>query len=164
MPISDYIRKMRAFIGHDVLVLVGCAAGIRRVDGAILLQRRSDNGLWGLPAGSCEPGEDPAATIIREVREETGLEVIPERIVGVYGGPDHVLTYPTGDRVALTSICFECRITGGAVSEGDDETLELRWFAPEALPDTLMPHHRLRITHALSRTTPYFRVPGQDES
>src|SRR5438045_8375170 len=53
----------------------------------LLLQRRSDNGLWGLPGGGVEPGESVSEAIVREVREETGLEVAPGRLVGVYSAP-----------------------------------------------------------------------------
>lgn len=159
MPIPEYIRKMRAVVGHDLLVTVGAAAIVRNDAGDVLLQLRADNGRWGLPGGAVDPGEDPAAAVIREVLEETGLHVIPERIVGVYGGPDLVFRYPNGDEIALTSITFAYRVTGGTLAISDDESLDLRWFPPDALPDSLLPMHRERIHHALTRDTPYFRVP-----
>lgn len=159
MPVPEYILKMRAHIGHDLLMIVGAAAIIRNDAGDILLHRRADNRMWGIPAGISEPGEELAVCIIREVREETGLDVIPERIIGVYGGPSHVLSYPNGDQVASTSVCFECRMVGGSLRTDGDETLALRWFAPDNLPDSLMPHHRERIEHAVTRTEPFFRLP-----
>ena len=82
------MRDLRAKIGHDVLLQPGVAAVIFNMAGQVLLQRRSDNGEWGLPGGIMEPGEEPAETLVREIREETALEVVPERIVGVYSGPD----------------------------------------------------------------------------
>lgn len=159
MPIPEYVRKMRARIGHDLLVMVGAAAVIFNDAGEVLLQLRRDNKRWGLPGGAVDPGEDPAAAVIREVMEETGLHVVPERIVGVYGGPELIFRYPNGDEIALTSITFECRVTGGALRVDDDESLDLRWFAPDALPDSVLPMHRERITHALTHATPYFRLP-----
>jgi len=159
MPVPDYIRKMRALVGHDLIIMVGTSAVIRNERGEILLQHRSDNGLWGIPGGALDPGEDPAAGIIREVREETGLDVVPERLIGVYGGPDHISRYPNGDIVAFTSICFACRVTGGTLNVDDDESLDLRWFAPDALPENMVQIHRPRIEHALTRDTSYFRMP-----
>ena len=159
MPVPDYIRKMRAVVGHDLIVMVGTSAVIQNEHGEVLLQHRSDNGLWGIPGGALDPGEDPAPGIIREVYEETGLEVVPERLIGVYGGPDHVSRYPNGDVVAFTSICFACRVTGGTLKLDDDESLDLRWFAPDALPENMVSIHRPRIEHALTRDTAYFRMP-----
>src|SRR5438034_11818350 len=64
----------------------------------LLLQRRSDNRLWGLPGGGVEPGESVTEAVVREVREETGLEVVPLRLIGVYSSPEHgqIVTYPDG--------------------------------------------------------------------
>jgi 8-oxo-dGTP pyrophosphatase MutT (NUDIX family) len=53
-------------------------------EGRVLLQRRDDTGRWGLPGGGVEPGESVRQALIREVREETGLEVEPLRLIGVY--------------------------------------------------------------------------------
>lgn len=160
MTISEYIRKMRQHIGQEQLILVGAAAVILNEAGQVLLQHRSDSKLWGIPGGSIEPGEEPAAAVMREVWEETGLRVLPERIVGVYGGPSHLVTYPNGDQCAFTSVTFACKVVGGELSVDDDESLELRWFDPQNLPEALVPHHRERIHHAVTRDTPFFRLPG----
>ena len=66
MPLSPYMRDIRAKIGHDVLLQPGVAAIIFNAAGQVLLQRRSDNGEWGLPGGIMEPGEEPAETVVRE--------------------------------------------------------------------------------------------------
>jgi ADP-ribose pyrophosphatase YjhB (NUDIX family) len=72
--------------------------------GEILLQRRSDNDLWALPGGTMDLGERIAETVVREVREETGLEVEVTGIVGVYSDPGHVIATPTA-RCARSSTC-----------------------------------------------------------
>jgi len=136
MPISPYMRDLRAKIGHDVLLQPGVAAVIFDTAGRVLLQRRSDNGEWGLPGGIMEPGE------------ETALEVVPERIVGVYSGPEFVVRYPNGDEAAILSITFACRPVAGEPRVNDDESLEIRYFAPDALP-AMPPRHRMRIEDAL---------------
>ena len=148
MPLSPYMRDIRAKIGHDVLLQPGVAAVIFDPAGRVLLQRRSDNGEWGLPGGIMEPGEEPAETLVREIREETALEVVPERIVGVYSGPEFVVRYPNGDEAAILSITFACRPVAGEPRVNDDESLEIRYFAPDALP-AMPPRHRMRIEDAL---------------
>src|ERR1051325_4042675 len=70
----------------DMVIRPGVSAVVLTPEG-LLLQRRSDNGLWGLPGGGVEPGESVSAAIVREVREETGLDVTPVRLVGVYSAP-----------------------------------------------------------------------------
>ncbi len=58
-------------------------------DGRIVLIRRRDNGLWSLPGGMVDWGEDVPTTIQRELMEETGLELVKiRRLVGVYSAPD----------------------------------------------------------------------------
>ncbi|HSE05355.1 MAG TPA: NUDIX domain-containing protein [Methylomirabilota bacterium] len=148
MPISPYMRDLRAKIGHDLLLQPGVVAIIVNPAGEVLLQRRSDDGEWGLPGGAMEPGEEPAETLVREVREETALEVVPERIVGVYGGPDLRVRYPNGDEAAILSIAFACRPVAGEPRVNDDESLEVRYFAADALP-AMPARHRMRIEDAL---------------
>src|SRR5436305_615698 len=99
MTTPQFILDLREKIGHDMIMLPGVTAVVINTAGEILLEQRSDNGLWALPSGIMEPGEEPAATIARVVYEETGVEVIPERIVGVFTGPDYLVTYPNEDRV-----------------------------------------------------------------
>ena len=119
-------------------------------DERVLLQRRDDNRKWGLPGGSVEPGESVRTAVIREVLEETGLDVEPLRLIGVYSDPANhqIVTYPDGNVIHYVSSSFECRIVGGTLACGD-ESLDLRWFDPQSLPDEMMPMHRVRIADAL---------------
>jgi 8-oxo-dGTP diphosphatase len=146
MPISDYLRKLREKIGHDFVMIPGVTALIFNDRGEVLLHRAATDGNWYTIGGAIDPGEDPADAAVREVREETGLHVVPERIVGVYRDP--VTVYPNGDRVEYFSTCFVCRVVGGTLAPGDDESLELRYFPPTELPK-LPPTHRRRIEQAL---------------
>ena len=134
-----------------MVIRPGVSAIILTPDG-VLLQRRDDNGLWGLPGGAVEPGESVRDAVIREVREETCLEVEPVRLVGVYSAPEHhqIVTYPDGNVIHYVSSAFECRITGGALACGP-ESLALEWFDPERLPADLLPMSRIRIRDALAR-------------
>ena len=119
--------------------------------GRLLLQQRSDGGQWGLPGGSVEIGESVKAAVVREVREETGLVVVPRRLVGVYSDPGlQVIRYPDGNVWHYVTICFECAVRGGELTLCD-ETLALDWFSPGRLPATLLAHHRIRIRDARAR-------------
>ena len=141
-----------------MVIRPGVSAIIRTSEG-VLLQRRSDNGLWGLPGGSVEPGESVSEALVREVMEETGLEVAPVRLVGVYSAPalGQVVTYPDGNVIHYVSASFECRIVGGSLACGD-ESLELGWFDPERLPVEMVGMHRVRIDDAmLGRLEPFVR-------
>jgi 8-oxo-dGTP diphosphatase len=160
MPIPEYIRNLREKIGHELIMIPGAAAVIVNAADEVLLQRRGDNGQWSLPGGAIEPGEEPAEAVIREVLEETGLHVRPERIVGIYGGPTHVGQYPNGDQVAFVSVTFQCSVIGGELRVDGDETLELRYVYWLNLPETTVEKHRIRIEHAMTRTTPFFAVPA----
>jgi 8-oxo-dGTP pyrophosphatase MutT (NUDIX family) len=111
-------------------------------DGRILLQRRSDNDLWALPGGGMELGESLAITVIREVLEETGLDVEPLYVIGVYSDPDHVFAYDDGEVRQEYSVCVACRLTGGDLTVGDEST-DVAWFTPDELAGIPM-HQRIR--------------------
>lgn len=126
--------------------------------GEILLQRRSDNGLWGLPGGSLEKGESVTEAVLREVWEETGLRVAVTRLIGVYSDPAlQVVRYPDGGVVHYVTSLFECRILGGELSTCE-ETLELAYFDPRRLPADMVSLHRIRIDDYRAGTaTPFIR-------
>lgn len=158
MALPEYIKRMRKMIGSELLVLVGVVAIVTSEKGQVLLQLRGDVKKWGLPGGYVEPGEELALAVQREVKEETGLDVAPERIVGVYSGPDRISTYPNGDIVADTCIVFACREIGGVLRIDDDESLDLAWFDPTDLPSGVLNWIRQPIAHALESSTTYFFV------
>ncbi len=155
MPISDYLRNLRSKIGHDLVFMPAITAVVINDAGEILLQRARDDGKWYLIGGSVDPGEEPAETVVREVWEETGVHVVPERIVGVYCQPP--VRYPNGDEVTYLSVSFLCRAVGGEAHVHDDESLEVRYYAPDKLPP-LNPSHHLCVDLAF-RPEPgaYFR-------
>ncbi|MFI5340173.1 MAG: NUDIX hydrolase [Candidatus Methylomirabilales bacterium] len=128
----------------------GVAAIIQDAKGQVLLQRRSDNGRWGLPGGSVEIGESVGDAIVREVREETGLTVEVVRLVGVYSDPKfQIVRYPDGNVVHYVSTLYACRILAGTL-QTCDETLDLKFFDPARLPADLLPMHRVRIQDAMA--------------
>lgn len=158
MGISPWVKELRDIIGTDLVVMIGAAALVTDNTGRILLQKRADNGKWGVPGGGMEPGEEPAQTAIREVYEETGLEVEIKRLIGVFGGKDHVRAYPDGDQFAYISITFECRVIGGEINPDPEETLEARWFAIDELPSGFTQAHYRRINAMKSGKLPFFEL------
>lgn len=122
-----------------------CAASAVVVDddGRILLQRRRDNDLWALPGGGMEIGESIGETAAREVREETGFEVQPLYVIGVYSDPKHVFAYDDGEVRQEFSVCVACQLLVGELSVSN-ESHEVDWFAPEVV-STLAMHDRIRV-------------------
>jgi ADP-ribose pyrophosphatase YjhB (NUDIX family) len=126
------------------------AAIIPNDDGHVLLQRRSDNGLWGLPGGGVEIGESVSTAIVREVQEETGLTVMIERLVGVYSDPRfQVVRYADGNVVHYINTLFVCRIVGGTL-QTCEESLDLQFFDPANLPEGMLLSHRIRVQDAVA--------------
>jgi ADP-ribose pyrophosphatase YjhB (NUDIX family) len=104
----------------------------------VLLALRRDIGWWNLPGGGMEVGETVDEAVCREVREETGLDVEVEYLVGVYSKPQK-------QEVVLT---FRCRCRGGTLAE-TEESRECRYFPSAMLPANTLPKHRQRIEDAL---------------
>jgi ADP-ribose pyrophosphatase YjhB (NUDIX family) len=124
----------------------GACAVVLDDRGRVLLQKRADNGHWGLPGGSMEKGESAAACCVREAREETGLEVEVVRLLGVYSDPARrqLVRYPDGRVVHYLTVALVCRVVGGEARVNDEST-EQGWFALDALPEPLVPAHRMRL-------------------
>ncbi|MGR5400399.1 NUDIX domain-containing protein [Vibrio harveyi] len=139
MSASHYVKELRSKIGNQVLMIPGVAAVILNESTQLLLQKKSD-GSWSLPAGMIEPGESPSQAVIREVREETGLAVEVERVLGVFGGEGFGFAYPNGDQVEYTVIMFKCQQTGQFAEDLDEETIELAWFSRSDMPTLALPY------------------------
>lgn len=152
----DYFNDENAPAINSVVPSV--TAAVRDGDGRILLIHKVDNDLWALPGGGHDPGESITDTVVREVREETGLNVEVVRLVGTYTDPRHVMVYDDGEVRQQFSLCFEARWIDGAPREDGTETKEVRWVAPSELDGlNIHPSMRLRIDHAIDagRSQPY---------
>lgn len=133
MPIPDFIRDLRAKAGHHLLWMPGVSAVVRDDEGRVLLGRRADTGEWSIIGGIPDPGEQPAAALVREVYEETAVHCVPERVLLVEALQR--VTYPNGDVCQFMDTCFLARAVGGEARVNDDESLEVGWFAVDALPE-----------------------------
>jgi 8-oxo-dGTP pyrophosphatase MutT (NUDIX family) len=130
MALSAYLARLRARVGPGRLLLPSVTGIVYDPSGAILLVRQREGDVWSTPGGVIEPDESPAAAVVREVREETGLSVRPVRVLGVFGGPAFVVRYPNGDEAQYVMTLFECEVEGGDPVPDLDETTELRWVGP----------------------------------
>lgn len=157
----NYIAWLRGLAGPACLPLVYVTAIVRDPAGRVLFQRRSDFGdaWWGLPGGLLEPAETPEAALAREVLEETGLTVVPQRLTGVYSSLRYAFAYPNGDQVQQITLCYLCDTVGGTLAPQAGEVDALAYFPPAALP--AMPvWYADMLTHALGPAAPpYFDPP-----
>jgi ADP-ribose pyrophosphatase YjhB (NUDIX family) len=140
----------------------------------LLLMRRSDNGHWGLPGGFVELGESVADAARREIIEETGWSVELGRLIGVYSDPaTQVVDYRRADgddlvvddgeavgiaqdngrgRVQIVNLCFQAKALEQGEPTTPEETLEIGFFAADALPEPFVPIHRVRIEDGLAES------------
>jgi len=161
MPIPEFVAKLRAHVGHDLLWLSSATAVVQDGRGRILLARRSDTGSWALPGGIVDPAEQPADAAIREIFEETGVIAVPERLIEVTVSPR--FAYPNGDQVQYLDIVFSCRAVGGEARVNDGESLEVGWYSPDSLP-AVSPRSVAFVGRALSdRPAAEFAFSGVSE-
>ncbi|MEH0974530.1 NUDIX domain-containing protein [Micromonospora sp. CPCC 205546] len=156
MGVPDHILRLRERVGHDLLLLPSVSAVVCNDAGELLLGRRADDGRWSVVSGIVEPGEQPATAVVREVREETGLEVEPVRLSSVVSHPH---TYPNGDRCEFFNLGFHCRLVAGTARVNDDESVAVQWFPPDRLPP-LDRHARLTLAHALGTSASAWFLPA----
>src|SRR5712691_11418981 len=130
MPMSEYVRRVRAKMGNEFLLMPSVTALVFDADRRVLLVRpsRRDN-VWVAPGGAVDPDEAPQDALVREVWEETGLLVEPTLLRGVFGGPEFRVWYANGDEVAYVMAIYECRTVGGELKADQEEIAEARFFS-----------------------------------
>jgi 8-oxo-dGTP diphosphatase len=125
-------------------------------EGRILLARRAgdpERGKWDLPGGFLEEGEHPLDALVRELREETGLEVEPVELAAI-----EIDRYGDGDEAPATlNLYWTARVVSGEPVPADDVS-ELRWVAPEELP----PEDEVAFDN-VARVLGRFRRPSEPE-
>jgi mutator protein MutT len=141
MTMSEYYKELRKKIGTQLIFNPSVAAIIRNEKGEILFQRPSLNSdVWSLPAGAIELGETPTEAVTREVYEETGLHVSPQKLLGVFGGKDFRFTYPDGNQVEYLILIFECTVENGTLRPVDGESADLQYFDTSSMPKLAIPY------------------------
>ncbi len=142
MPRTEYFDDPDAPAANSLVP--AASAVVVDDEGRVLLHLRADTGNWSIPGGGMEPGESLSECIVREVREETGIDVRPVRVVGVYTDPGHVVAYDDGEVRQEFSVCLACEPVAGTMDASSDESDEVRWFRRDQLAD-------LQITPSIRR-------------
>lgn len=143
---ESYYGQLRALAGDRTLISVGSRCVLRDDDGRVLLVRRADNGTWALPAGMMELGESVRDCAVREVREETGLEVRELTPFAVYTRPPDRGPDMYGHIYQHVTMTVRIDAYDGELRRVTDETTDAGWFAPDALPGLLREGVRRTLT------------------
>lgn len=159
MPTPDYILDLREHVGNKQLFLPACTAIILRPVPAgapiwevpkVLLVKRADNGRWTPVAGICEPGEEVSETVVRETKEEVGLDATVEALLGV--GKVGPVTYPNGDECLFMDTTMRLSVPADAEPViSDEENTEAQWFSVAQLPDSVDRRARLCIANGVAQ-------------
>lgn len=145
----DYYHDLDAPPANSLVP--GASALVVDEHGRILMQRRADSGNWSFPGGTMEIGETLDQCVIREVKEETGLDIAVTGLLGIYTDPAHVIAYSDGEVRQEFNITYHGRVLGGTLAVSDEST-DLRYIHPDDI-DHLPMHDtmRLRIQHYTQR-------------
>ncbi len=145
----NYIKWIRSKVGHEKIILAFAGGCIFNERGEVLLQKRTDSSKWGFPGGAIELGETPQIAAVREVKEETGLDVEAGKLLGIYTDLD--MEYPNGDKAQSILLAFELKVIGGELSCDKQETLELKYFPVDDVPDLFCKQHEELLQTIQSR-------------
>lgn len=126
---KNYISKMRNKIGHDKFIHPAARILVENDKGEILFVDRNDNWNFGIPAGALEEGETIEQCIIREVREETGLEILSLEVIGISSNPSlETVQYPNGDVIQYFTVEFYSNHWIGTIKVHDTEEIKTASF------------------------------------
>jgi ADP-ribose pyrophosphatase YjhB (NUDIX family) len=135
--IEEWMSKVGKGVAGYVTPKVAVGAAVANDDGDLLLIKRSDSGIWLYPTGWCDVGYSAAEVIVKEVKEETGIDVEPVRVIAVLDGLRLGVT-----RIPIYTILFYCRAIGGELDPHPLEVTDLGWFNEGNLPTPLVGFER----------------------
>jgi ADP-ribose pyrophosphatase YjhB (NUDIX family) len=134
VAVSPYIRRLREFVGTELVFVPAVSTLVSDAEGRVLLVYETDPDAWSTPGGSVEVDERPEDAARREVLEETGLTVRLDGIVTVLGGPEFHAHYKNGDEAAYVATIYRGSVVSGECRPDGDEVTAAEWFAIDALP------------------------------
>lgn len=130
--IEEWMRSVGKGVAGYVTPKIAVGAAVGNEAGELLLIKRADSGFWLFPTGWADVGYSAAEIVVKEVREETGINVEVVRLIAVLDGIRQGFT-----RVPLYSLLFQCRAVDGELKGHPLETADLGWFSRDALPAPL---------------------------
>jgi ADP-ribose pyrophosphatase YjhB (NUDIX family) len=137
--VQEWMRTVGKGVPGYVTPKVAVGAAVGNDKGELLLIQRADSGIWLYPTGWCDVGYSAAEVVVKEVEEETGIEVEPVRLIAVLDGLRLGFT-----RVPLYSLLFYCRAVGGELNPHPLECSDVGWFTEDTLPYPIVGAERWR--------------------
>ena len=138
--IQEWMDHIGAGVAGYVTPKVAVGAVVGNERGELLLVKRADNGVWLYPTGWADVGYSASEVAVKEVLEETGVEVEPVRLIALLDGLRLGFT-----KVPLYSLVFHCRVVGGELRGPPLECTDLGWFAEDGLPTPLAGANRWSV-------------------
>jgi ADP-ribose pyrophosphatase YjhB (NUDIX family) len=148
--LSGWTRSVGEGVAGYVTPKVTVGAIVGNDQGQLLLIQRADSGVWLYPTGWADVGYSAAEMAVKEVSEETGIDVEPLRLVAVFDG---LRLGASG--MPFYSLVFHCQAVGGELRRHPLETRDVGWFSEDALPEPLAGGGRWRdLAFAVIRGEP----------
>lgn len=132
MESTSYIAFLRKKVGDEMIILNAANVVIANEKNEILLQQRSDSGLWGLPGGLMEIEDDIEGCARREAKEELGIDVELTGFLGIFTNP--MMRWRVADKAKVICYSFTAKIIGGDLKISDDESMGFGYFSEANLP------------------------------
>ncbi|MEM7103318.1 MAG: NUDIX domain-containing protein [Bacteroidota bacterium] len=130
---KDYVARIRSKIGTDLFIHPAARIIIENEKGEILFVRKTDRDRLALPAGGFEENEDIETCIKREVKEETGIELLQLEVIGISTRPaQEIVHYPNGDLIQYFTIEFYCNKFEGVLEVRDKAEIAEAMFMDKA--------------------------------
>jgi ADP-ribose pyrophosphatase YjhB (NUDIX family) len=130
--LEEWMKIIGSGVPGYVTPKVAIGAVVGNDNGELLLLQRGDSGVWLYPTGWADVGYSPAEVAVKEVKEETGIDIEPLRIIAVLDGLRLGFT-----AIPLYSVVFHCRAVGGELKAHPLECRDVGWFREDALPTPL---------------------------
>ena len=130
-----YIMNLREKVGHSPLIGVGATTLVFNNKNELLLNLRSDTNTWGIPGGSKELNETLEQCAIRELKEETNINVNDLELITVLSGKEYYFKYPNEDELDCVIALYKVSNYEGELNINDGESKKLKFFSLDNLPE-----------------------------
>jgi ADP-ribose pyrophosphatase YjhB (NUDIX family) len=144
VQVEEWLDRVGAGVAGYVTPKVTVGAVVGNDAGELLLVQRADSGVWLYPTGWADVGYSPSEVVVKEVKEETGIECEVIRPIAILDGQRRGFT-----RIPLISIVFLCRMTGGDLKPHPLECSDVGFFGPDNIPEP-SPPSELWAKHAFA--------------